>query len=100
MTTLPQRRGPKAKVVTEQEQMFLKAVGRCLRKWRYERGYKSHEVFAFKAGIARAQYLSYEHGKNIQLLSLLRLLENLELTPLQFFSSLADQNQNTTQETN
>jgi transcriptional regulator with XRE-family HTH domain len=96
MTTLPQRRGPKAKVVTEQEQMFLKAVGRCLRKWRYERGYKSHEVFAFKAGIARAQYLSYEHGKNIQLLSLLRLLENLELTPVQFFSSVDNENKSTT----
>ncbi len=100
MTTLPIKRGRKKKVVTEQERMFLKAVGRCLRKWRFERGFTSHEYFAYKAGLARGQYLSYEHGKNIQMLTLLRLLENLELTPLQFFTSLADQHQNTTQVTN
>lgn len=100
MTTLPKKRGRKKKVVTEQERMFLKAVGRCLRKWRCERGFTSHEYFAYKAGLARGQYLSYEHGKNIQMLTLLRLLENLELTPLQFFTSLADQHQNTTQVTN
>ncbi|MGL5892460.1 MAG: helix-turn-helix domain-containing protein [Bacteroidia bacterium] len=52
---------------------------------RKERGYTSHEYFAYDIGMARAQYLSYENGKNIKMDGFLLLLQKLDIKPSAFF---------------
>jgi transcriptional regulator with XRE-family HTH domain len=91
----PKKRGPKANAVSEEQRDYLIKVGRCLRWWRLQRGFTSHEEFAYKAGIARAQYLGYEHGANMQLVTFLRLFETLQITPEQFFTSVDTMNKQT-----
>jgi transcriptional regulator with XRE-family HTH domain len=78
------KRGPKTKA--KQKSAFHIALGRRIRLLRKEAGYTSHEMFAHELGFARAQYLSYENGREMQISNLLRIVKAHKLTMAQFFS--------------
>lgn len=84
------KRGRKANAVDAVTQVQLKRIGAHIRQLRKAKGYTSHELFAYDHGFARAQYLSYEHGRNMELSTLLRLAAAFEMDLKAFFSSLPD----------
>jgi transcriptional regulator with XRE-family HTH domain len=80
------KRGPKVKVYTPEIELYFKLMGKTLRNIRLANGYSNHETYSYEIGIARAQYLSYEHGRNIQLHTLLKILTAINVTPSDFFA--------------
>lgn len=56
-----------------------------LKALRLEKGYKSHEAFAFDIGISRTQYNKYERGYDIRFSTLTRIVKQLDMTLEEFF---------------
>ncbi len=48
--------------------------------------FKSHEAFAFEAGISRTQYNKYERGFDIRFSTLVRIVKQFDMTLEEFFS--------------
>ncbi len=70
-------------------ELLMKKMGEKLKHLRQEKGYTSHESFAYDYDLPRAQYWKIESGKaNLTFRSLLRLLEIHEMTIEEFFKSL------------
>jgi len=69
----------KVKPVTESEKEYFKRVGERLKYYRLLRGYTNYETFANKFDLSRSTYGKYEKGSNITLLSLIRILDALEV---------------------
>lgn len=68
---------------------LLKRVGLKLTELRKQKGYTSHEDFAFDHDIPRVQYWRIEKGQtNVTMKSLIRLLAIHKLTVEEFFSGL------------
>ncbi len=68
---------------------LLKRVGLKLTELRKQKGYTSHEDFAFDHDIPRVQYWRIEKGQtNVTMKSLIRLLTIHKLTVEEFFSTL------------
>jgi len=63
----------------------LKKVGVRLNQLRLEKGYSNYEHIAFALGMSRSQYWKYEKGGNIELATLLRVLNLLGVTLGEFF---------------
>ncbi|MFN8715104.1 MAG: helix-turn-helix domain-containing protein [Bacteroidota bacterium] len=82
------KRGPKPKKIDADTQKELKQIGAHIRQLRKAKGYSSHELFAYDHGFARAQYLSYEHGRNMELYSLIKVAAALDMDLKDFFASL------------
>jgi transcriptional regulator with XRE-family HTH domain len=69
---------------------LLKRVGVKLTELRKQKGYTSHEDFAFDNDIPRVQYWRIEKGKtNLTLKSLIKLLAIHKLTVEEFFLLLS-----------
>lgn len=68
--------------------MILKIIGEKIRKYRMDLNI-SQENFANKIGMDRTYYSSIENGKhNITILSLMKILEGLNITLEEFFKNL------------
>lgn len=68
--------------------MILKIIGEKIRKYRMDLNI-SQENFANKIGMDRTYYSSIENGKhNITILSLMKILEGLNVTLEEFFKNL------------
>ena len=63
----------------------LKQVGARLRELRKEKGFSNYEHIAYELGMSRSQYWKYEQGGNIELATLLRVLNLLDVTLGEFF---------------
>ena len=71
---------------TKEEEQFLTELGTRLRQLRKEKGYSSHEKFAYQSDINRTLYGSYERGEHdMRVLTLLKLLKALDVTLEEFF---------------
>jgi transcriptional regulator with XRE-family HTH domain len=67
----------------------LKLIGNKLEELRRNKGYSSHESFAYDFELPRVQYWRMEKGKsNITIKSLLRVMEIHDLSLTEFFNSL------------
>jgi transcriptional regulator with XRE-family HTH domain len=67
---------------------LLKRVGLKLTELRKQKGYTSHEDFAFDHDIPRVQYWRIEKGQtNVTMKSLIRLLSIHKLSVEEFFST-------------
>ena len=64
----------------------LKQLGNRLKQLRIKKGYTKADVFAYEHEIDRAQYGSYESGRNIQYDTLLKLIKLHNITLKDFFS--------------
>jgi len=65
---------------------MLVKLGARLKQVRLEKGYTNYEKFAYEKGLSRSQYGSYESGKNITFIVLMRLLDCLDISVSEFFS--------------
>lgn len=71
----------------DEKEIFLLKVGERLKGLRKEKGYTNHEVFANDIDMTRSQYWEYEKGlKNITVLSLKKILDELGISLEEFFS--------------
>ena len=67
----------------------IKKIGAMLRERRERLGYTSHEPFAHEIPMDRSQYGKYEVGKDMQISTLLRIVNAMGLTLEDFFSKEA-----------
>jgi transcriptional regulator with XRE-family HTH domain len=68
---------------------LLRRIGLKLMELRKQKGYSSHEDFAFDHDIPRVQYWRLEKGQaNVTMKSLIRLLTIHKVTVEEFFSGL------------
>lgn len=75
----------------ENIEKLLELTGNRLRTLRKEAGYSAAEKFAYKNDISRAQYSRYENGSDMHLSTLFKLLEKLDISPVDFFKKGFDQ---------
>jgi len=76
------------KSITEEEKIVLKKIGERLKKYRKEAGYSNYGYFAYENNISRPQYGKYEAGANIQLNTLIRILNHLNVSLEDFFKGM------------
>lgn len=76
------------KSITDEEKIVLKKIGERLKKYRKEAGYSNYEYFAYENNISRPQYGKYEAGANIQLNTLIRILNHLNVSLEDFFKGM------------
>lgn len=77
--------------VKEEEavQQLQERIGQKLTQLRKDKGYTSHEDFAYDHDIPRGQYWRVEKGKtNLTLKSMVKLLAIHKMTVEEFFASL------------
>ena len=64
----------------------VKQLAERIRSIRIQKGYASHEIFAYEHDIPRAQYGRYERGENLRFDSLLKIIRAFDMTVEEFFS--------------
>ena len=69
----------------EDQQRFIKRIGNRLKEVRKEAGYSAALDLAFEKELPAAQYARYEVGANMKVLSLLKALHALDISPAEFF---------------
>lgn len=63
-------------------------IAKRLKELRIEKGYTSHEFFAWEHKIPRVQYWRMEKGTNFTIRTLLRILDAHEMSIEEFFSEI------------
>lgn len=78
----------KAKGQKEQwdDEAYIQRLAQRIRTLRIEKGYTSHETFAYEHNIPRAQYGRYERGEDLRFSSLLKIVQAFDMTLEEFFS--------------
>jgi transcriptional regulator with XRE-family HTH domain len=71
--------------MNKEDEVFFKKLGKRITALRKEAGYTNQENFASDAGIARAQYMRYELGTNMELVSLLKITRLHKMSLEEFF---------------
>ena len=79
----PKENNQRKELIPEEE---LQKLGKRIKSLRIAKGYKNYEIFAYEHGINRAQFGQYENGKNIQFVSLIKVLNALDISLKDFFS--------------
>ena len=64
----------------------LNKLSARIKELRKNKGYKSHEAFAYDIGISRSQYNKYERGYDIRFTTLVRIIKELNMSIDEFFS--------------
>ncbi len=64
----------------------VKKLAERIRSIRTQKGYASHEIFAYEHNIPRAQYGRYERGENLRFDSLVKVIKAFDMTVEEFFS--------------
>jgi transcriptional regulator with XRE-family HTH domain len=67
------------------EHQQLVNLGKRIKELRIQKGYTNYEHFAYEIGVSRSQYGKYETGHNLTFLTLLKILEGLEVSLQEFF---------------
>lgn len=69
-------------------EVFMKNLSKRIKELRKEKGFKSLETFAYDIEISRTGMASYESGafNDIQLTTLLKIIDGLEMKPSEFFA--------------
>ncbi len=70
----------------DEQQQVIKKIGNRIKQLRIAKGHKSYEIFAYENDIDRAQYGRFERGANMQIASLVKVLQALGVTIEEFFS--------------
>lgn len=69
----------------------LELLGKRFRELRIEKGYDNYEFFAYDNRINRVQYGRYENGANISFVTLIKVLNALEISVTEFFAEGFDE---------
>ncbi len=67
-------------------------IAKRIKTLRIEKGYSSHEFFAWEHEIPRVQYWRMEKGTNFTIRTLLRILDAHNISLEDFFNDLNDGN--------
>lgn len=67
-------------------------IGTAIRKLRIQKGYKCAEYFAYQYQMNRSAYYGWENGKNISMKKLILVCEALDISLLEFFQAVKQQN--------
>ena len=78
------------KEATKDELEALRKIGAGLRKLRKERGYSNYHKLAYDMDMTHSQYGGYEKGKNMNILTLLRILNFHKISLKDFVSDYTD----------
>jgi len=73
--------------ISEEHKERIKRIGEKIRELRKEVE-PNYETFAYKNGINRMSYFNVEKGNNIQLSTLLKILDGLDITLEEFSKEL------------
>lgn len=71
---------------TEDELAQLKKLAKRIKTLRISKGYTNYEHLANESGLSRTQYGKYEVGDNLKFLTLLKVLQALDISLADFFS--------------
>lgn len=82
----PKNSIPKKSETDNNERIYLKKIGERLRYFRKKAGYTNSEYFAYENNISRPQYGKYEAGANIQLNTLIKILNAMNVSLEEFFT--------------
>jgi predicted transcriptional regulator len=63
-------------------------IAQHIRRIRIEKGYSSHEFFAWEHNIPRVQYWRMEKGSNFTIKTFLRVLDAHEMNLQEFFETM------------
>lgn len=74
------------KHLTDEELKLLKKLGNRIKQLRLKKGYSNYEHFAYEHSISRTQYGNYETGENIKFLTLVKVLQGLDISLKDFFA--------------
>ncbi|MCK5371217.1 MAG: helix-turn-helix transcriptional regulator [Cyclobacteriaceae bacterium] len=77
----------KTRPISEEHKERIKKIGEKIRMLRKEVE-PNYETFAFKNGINRMSYFNVEKGNNIQLSTLLKILDGLDISLEEFFKGI------------
>jgi transcriptional regulator with XRE-family HTH domain len=69
----------------EDQQRFIKKIGNRLKEVRKGAGYSAALDLAYEKDLPAAQYARYEVGANMKVISLLKALHALDISPAEFF---------------
>ena len=67
------------------DDLFYKKLGERITNLRKKAGYNNQEAFAYDVGISRGQYYKYELGVNMELSSLMKIINFHKMTVKEFF---------------
>ena len=73
------------KPVSKNVAVYQKKIGNRLKELRLKAGYASSESFAYENDISRTQFGKYEAGGNIQISTLIKILNSLDVSLAEFF---------------
>lgn len=76
----------KAKGKHIDDEAYIEMLANRIRTLRIEKGYTSHETFAYEKNIPRAQYGRYERGEDLRYTSLVKVVRAFDMTLEEFFS--------------
>ncbi len=68
----------------------LLSLGQGLKKLRKERGYSNYHKLAYDMDMIHSQYGAYENGKNLTMLTLLKILDFHKITLKDFVNGYVD----------
>lgn len=74
-------------IVKEEDARILKIADK-IKELRFQKGYSSHENFAWDNDISRAQYWRIEKGSNITMKTLLSILDIHKISLSEFFRDM------------
>jgi transcriptional regulator with XRE-family HTH domain len=76
--------------IKEDHNEQLAALGKGLKKLRKERGYSNYHKLAYDMDMIHSQYGAYENGKNLTILTLLKILDFHKISFRDFINEYFD----------
>ena len=78
---------PKTKVTqADFLSLSMKELGQRIRNLRIQKGFTSHEIFAYEHDFNRVQFGRYERGEDLRFSTLVRIIHAFDMTIDEFFS--------------
>lgn len=79
--------------IEQYQQVQMTQISSALKRLRIEKGYSNYDHLAYDMGMSRSQYGAYENGQNITLLTLMKILNHFEMTLVDFFEYVKNNEQ-------
>lgn len=76
----------KEKKLSDKQKAALDFIAKRLKEIRIKKGYTNYEYLAYELGMSRSLYGTYENGANITIVTLVRILEHLDVSLEEFFN--------------
>ena len=74
--------------ITEEEDIRILKIANKIKELRLQKGYSSHENFAWDNNINRVQYWRIEKGRNITIKTLISILDIHQISLSEFFGDM------------